>query len=444
MGALLLALPQLRLSAQEPGPSVPPHPLEELNQSLRPLVQSAAANSWKMDLQDILVKRAEAVSMRYSASNAFKVSASANVGYQMQDTGNSTSEGFKYKFDVYARKPLYTWGSAEADHEFGLLEIERVKQDRQLAFLAIYRDVVSRFIDYTILKQRVVASRLAEEIIRQDVELKRGEVERGEFPATQFASIELNHKREVLKHEGLLNSLRKAESDLREIIGFEDGAVIDTSAGMPPVATELITIETKVNHFISSIDELSVKVGSKQARLDQEYKRLHRYEVNQKPKLNGLMRVRRDSDNVITGSRQNLEYTEGFAGLEMSWNVYDGKTTAAFVMDALESRRQLERELADLKRDIAGDLGFYLADLKIKREQSLLTDQTFSWEEGRYRQMEEDVKAGRSPEKDLKVVRRDLERARSVQYDSRGYYYKTLTLLYVMLEYPSILAYLEQ
>ncbi|QXD26989.1 TolC family protein [Opitutia bacterium ISCC 52] len=421
-----------------------PNPLDEINPALRPLIQSAAANSWKMDMQDILLRRAEAVSMRYSSSNAVKVSASANVGFQIQDTGAETSDGWKYKFDVYARKPLYTWGAAEADHRYGLLEVERVKQDRQLAFLAIYRDVVNRFIDYAILKQRVLYSSLAEEIYRADIELRREQLERGEFPATQFATMELNYKTELLKHEALENSLQRAADDLHEVIGSEETTSINMGGGIPAVADDLSIVEAKMQSFFSSMDATSLKVASKQTRLTQELERLNNYEVNQKPKLNGLVQLRRDSDNVITGNRQNLEYTEGFAGLEVRWNVYDGKYSAAFIKDALQTRRQLERELADIKKNLKDDIGFYFKDLEIKREQSLLSDQTFYWEEGRYRQMEEDVKAGRSPEKDLKAVKRDLERARIVLLDTRGRYYKSLTNLYVMLEYPSILAYLEE
>ena len=124
-----------------------------------------------------------------------------------------------------------------------------------------------------------------------------------------------------------------------------------------------------------------MKVSAKQSRLDQELERLEKYEVNQKPKLNGLLYLRRDSDNVITGDRRNLEYTEGFAGLEVNWNLYDGKNTAAFVKDSLESRRQLERELSNLKQELKDDIGFFVEDLKIKHEQSLLSDQTFIWEQ---------------------------------------------------------------
>lgn len=445
VSAILLIGNFSNLSAQTNPTGILPNPLDEINPSLRPLIQSAAANSWKMDLQDILLRRAEAVSMRYSSIKDFKITASVDVGFQRQDTGSGDpSEGWKYQFDIYARKPLYTWGAAEADHEYGLLEVKRVKQDRQLAFLAIYRDVVSRFIDYAIFRQRVYYSSLSEQIYRQDIDLRRGQVERGEFPETQFSTMELGYKEEVLKHQALVNTMERAADDLRGLIGLEGKGALDIESGLPAVADDLSVLEGRVHSFLSSLESGSLKVSAKQARLDQEFQRFKKYEVNQKPKLNGLFYVRRDSDNVITGDRRNLEYTEGFAGLEVNWNVYDGKNTAAFVKDSLETRRQLERELANLKQDLKDDIGFFVQDLKIKREQSLLSDQTFSWEEGRFRQMDEDVKAGRSPEKDLLAVRRDLERARVFQWTARGSYYKALTNLYVMLEYPSILAYLEE
>lgn len=391
-----------------------------------------------------MVKRAEALSMRYSATNKFQVSASVRAGYQRQDTASSSSDGWNYRFEVNARKPLYTWGAAEADHEFGLLEVERVKQNRQLAFLIIYRDTVNRFIDYSIQHQRVKYSRLSNEIYGADVDLRREQVDRGEFPATQFASMELGYKEEMLKHDVLVNTLKKSGDDLRELIGLEEGAEINIGGGIPAVADELIILEGRVNNFVTSLGTDSLKVAAQQARLEQTLKRLRIAEVNQRPKLNGLVTVRRDSDNVITGDRRNLEYTEGFAGLELRWNVYDGKRTKASLLESLESKRQLEREISDLEQNIKDDIHFFFEDLKIKREQSLISDQRFAWEEGRYRQMDEDVKAGRSPEKDLKAVSRDLERVRITQWDMRGRYYKALTNLYVMLEYPSILAYLEE
>jgi len=408
------------LQAQEAQPGVPANPLEDLTPALRPLVQSAAENSWRMNLQEILIKRAEALSMRYSSIKNTKVSLNANVGWQIQETGGETSEGWKYRFDVNVRKPLYTWGAAEADHQYGLLQVKRVKQDRQLAFLSIYRNVINRFIDYQIYQQRAVVSGLNEEISRDNVELRRAEVERGEYPATQFATIELAYKKEALKHEVNLNTLAKNRDLIREEIGIEEDDPLLMGQGLPAVSSDLEILEARIANYLLSLDEGSLKVLASQYRIDQEKERLKKYEVNQRPKLNGLLRLRRDSENIITGDRQNLEFTEGFAGLEINWNIYDGKNTRAYVMDTLESLRQLDREIEILKDNIEDDLEFFFVDLKIQREQSLLNAQSFSWQEGRYRQMAEDVAAGRSPEKDLKVVKRDLEKARSAMYDSRG------------------------
>ena len=110
--------------------------------------------------------------------------------------------------------------------------------------------------------------------------------------------MELGYKEAMLRQESLINSLKKAGDDLRELIGAEEGTPINIGIGVPAVADDLLVLEGRVNNFIASIDSASLKVASKQARLDQELKRLRKAEVNQRPKLNGLVTVRRDSDNV--------------------------------------------------------------------------------------------------------------------------------------------------
>lgn len=441
---LVIRLFSIALAAAEAErPYIPAYPIEEVLPTLRPLVETAAVNSWQMNLQDILIRRAEAMSMRYSSAKNAKVSLNANLGYQIQETGSSDSQGTKYRFDIIARKPLYSWGADEADHQYGLLQVKRVKQDRQLAFLTIYRNLVFKFIDLQVLRQRAVASALDLEVSSEELELRRDQVERGEYPATQFATLELNQDRDQLNHEALLNAIRKAENILREEIGLEEDSPLNMGDGLPPVANDLFVLEDRMGGFLGELEENSLKVKAMQARLDQANERLKKYEVNQRPMVNGMLRLRRDSDNVITGDRRNLEYTEGFAGLEFNWNIYDGKNTRGYVMDSLEARRQLVREIEILKSDIRDDLDYLLSDLKIQRQQSLLNEETYAWEIGRFKQKEEDVEAGRSPEKELKEVQLGLEQQRTNLYNSRAYYYKTLTNLYVTMEYSSILAYLE-
>jgi outer membrane protein TolC len=430
--------------AQDAPPAVPFQPLDSGSATIRSYVESAATNSWRMDLQDIMVNRAEAFSVRSSASKRPTLNLNADLGYQLTDNSGRSSEGINYRYNLSARKSLYSWGAVEADHQYGLLGVKRAKQDRQLAFLSIYRDVIYRYIDMEVARQKIRAESISVKIQQEDVELRRAEVKRGEYPETQFAGMELNYDRSVLRQQQLELSLRKAEDSFREIIGVDESVPLNFDNQLDRVPNDLADLENQVKNFIGSLDDSSVKVLSKKARLDQELERLKRYEVNQRPKVNGLLRLRRDTEDFSTGTLTDRNITETFAGLEFNWNIYDGRSTSSLVMETLESRRQLERELEIMKKDIIDNLEFLLDDLRLLKKQVDITEKAFGWEAGEYGQVEKDVNAGRLPQKSLEIAKRDLESERIKQMDARAVFYKSLTDLYVALEAPSILAYLEE
>ena len=153
--------------------------------------------------------------------------------------------------------------------------------------------------------------------------------------------------------------------------------------------------------------------------------------------------MRRDIETV-GGIRRRAEIEEVFAGLEFSWSIFDGGAARGQVLDSIQTKRQLERELAILKETIISETNFLLEELKIHRESSLLTERHFALALEQYEQRNRDVAAGRMSERDLQTLRQNLEHWRTNLYISRGSYYKTLTKLYVTLEYPSILAYIEK
>lgn len=430
--------------AQEEPPAIPANPLDVNSTILKSHLESAARNSWRMSLQDILVNRAEAFSIRSSSGKRPSVGLNLTAGYQYTESTNRELEGMNYRFNFTARQSLYSWGAVEADHQFGLLQVEQAKHDRHLAFLSIYRDVIFRYIDLVVAKQRLYANRLALAIQKADLDLRRSEVERGEYPETQFSVEELGFDRADLQRKQMENSFNKNEDFFKEFIGVDDGYQLSYDKVLPKVPTDLVQLEAKVDAFIASLDDNSLKVLSKKARLDQELKRLKKYEVNQRPKLNAIVRIRRDTEDFTTGQLSTRSTTESLAGFEVSWNIYDGKSTKSLILESLESKRQLERELEILKDDIIDNLKFLLADLKVLKAQVDISETSFGWEAGEYEQVEKDVAAGRLPEKTLQTAKRDLESQRTDLLLNRGLFFKSLTELYLTLEDPFILAYLEQ
>ncbi len=418
-------------------------PLDRLDSELRAHIEHAAADSWQMDLQDILVSRGEATSTRMSAARAFRLSANANVGYQQQDAGGVNSDGVNLRYNIAARKPLYHWGSNDADHEYGLLVLESSKHRRSLTFLNLYRSLVSSYADYVVLKQQEKDQLLSLEIFEADLKLLRDQVERGERPQSRLNEENVKYERSQLGYESLKIRLQKAENEFRTVAGLGDNAVISTKLELIPAPEDISLIENQVNGFIAQIETDSLLYEEKKFRLDQEDLRLHKYKVNNRPKVDGIVRFRKDTETIATGNRNNLDLEEAFAGIEMTWNIYDGGATRGFVRDTIQSKRQLERELRNLREEMATDLRFMLSDLKIIVQQCQLDEQDYSWSVGGYEQGLQDREAGRLSEKEIGVLRRGVEVQKTKAFISRARYYKALASIHVAMESSVILSYLD-
>lgn len=423
--------------------SVRPVPLDELVEELRAHLEFAAANSWKMELQDILVAQGEAHSTQLSSGKSTKVRLNAGFGVDDESSGLNQADGLEYRYDFLISKPLYHWGALEADHQFGILQVQRTHSNRQVAFLGLYQSLVSQFIDYLILRQREKHSDASLTFQKEQLEVFRDQEQRGELPREQLIHEELKLNQAALDQQSLQNSINRAETYFRTEAGLDDHVPLSTQGILPAVAGDLTLVEDRVAGFFSQVEKLSVRFQERQLRLDQETRKLQKYEVDNRPKFNGVFRVRRDIETV-GGIRRRSEIEEVFAGLEFSWSIFDGGAARGQVLDSIQTKRQLERELAILKETIISETNFLLEDLKIHQESSLLIERHFALALEQYEQRERDVAAGRMSERDLRTLRQNLEHWRTNLYISRGGFYKTLTKLYVTLEYPSILAYIEK
>jgi len=396
-----------------------------------------------MTLQDILIARGEAASTQLSSGKGIKVRLNSTAGFQDEDSGGTSSQGLNYRYDLTARKPIYHWGALEADHQFGLLQVESSKYHRQIVFLSLYQTLVSNFADYLVWKQKEKDQLLSLQIFKADLELYRDQVKRGEMSNSRLLLEEVSFERSKLGFESLKNSILKLEESFRNVSGVDENVPVALDFHFNPVANDFSILEAQVNAFISEIETSSLRYQEKKFRLEQEDLRLQKYSVLNRPKVDGLLRFRKDSETITTGNRNNLELQEAFAGFELNWSIYDSGAKKGLVLDSIQSKRQLERELSQLKDSMVSDLNYRISDLKVMVQQSFLDQQDYGWAVGGYNQALEDVKAGRVSEKELLVLSRNVEVAKTKLFVSRAQYFKALAQLNVAMESSSILAYLD-
>ena len=224
---------------------------------------------------------------------------------------------------------------------------------------------------------------------------------------------------------------------------MEASTAIVTDALLPPVSLDHSVLEGQAKAFIDQIEMVSLQYKNRQIKLDKAGLNLEKYEVNNRPKLNGLIQLRQDSETLATGNRSDLELKEAFAGVQFNWSIYDGGSTRGQLREAMAIKRQLERELSNYRDSVISDLNFLLTDLQIYAQQTLLDEEQLRRDLAAYEQTLVDVLEGRVPEKTGKKFEKNMEVQRAKLYQTRGQYFKALTSIYVIMEAPSIVNYID-
>tara|TARA_B100001123_G_scaffold374269_1_gene439443 strand:- start:1114 stop:2487 length:1374 start_codon:yes stop_codon:yes gene_type:complete len=445
-GALLLFFASLNFLAAQTeysSDSIATSPLDHLDNQLQSHLSFAFENSWQINLQNILVERGEATSTRMSSGKGTKVRANFTTGYEQEVSGGLESTGFKFRYNVSAVKPIYHWGALEADHNSGLIILESAKNERVFSFLSLYRVLVNWFVDIVVNKQVANHQILSLAIQEEDLSLYKSQVDRGEVSTDMLANAQLRYDRADLTLQSLENKILKEENSFREAAGLDASAPIVAEAVLPPVSLDHSLLERQVMAFIGEIETVSLQYKSRQITLDQAALNLEKYTVNNRPKINGLIQFRQDSETLATGNRTDLELKEAFAGVQFNWSIYDGGSTRGLLREAMATKRQRERELSNYRDSVTSDLNFLLTDLRIYAQQTLLDEEQLRRDLASYEQTLVDVREGRVPEKTGKQFERNVEVQRAKLYLTRGRYFKALTSIYVTMEAPFILNYID-
>lgn len=426
-----------------------PTPLDQLHSELRSHLVLAEEKSWDMVLSDIRLAQTEARAMRSLSHDKIRVTVNVSAGMAEEETirggsSNSPDSAFLlYRYDITAKKSLYQFGAISANKRENQLKVESAELARDLKFLTTYQKVVYSYLNQQVIVQQLKQKSLAHAVQKIQFDLHKDQAARGEYASSLLERDELLLKRTKLQVDGFRNALQRSKSSYLAMIGLESSANLQFGEGIPDVPSDLSSLDSKIQGFLANFENRSKKQHGKEMRLEMENDKFIRTSSLNKPKITGLVRMRRDTDDFSGTNDGNNEISEIFGGVEMTWNAWDGGNTKGFQLESMQAKRQLEIELKQIKRIVTEDLDYYMADLRIKQQECELLNTEINWRLHQISIKKKDVREGRAPEVDVKALQSQLENQRIALYKARSSFYKTLTNIYMTMEDSSIYAYLQ-
>ncbi len=304
---------------------------------------------------------------------------------------------------LMVRQPLYHWGALRAESRVGRIRQAIAEHNRAEAYRLLALEIRGQFLDLVVRAKELEVAAYEHELAEQ--ELRRGErlLEREEIAQEEVRELRLNAEEHQLRKERREAEYRLAERDFSRVVGVEVTEDTGIPAGVPYLGVEASDEPSRFRELIRKDGRYLPRMDAARKRVDEAESRRDAERSRVRPQLNLVAGV--TQDQVAVFDRGDIDRTVGFAGLEVTWNLFDGyeargRRAAANARRRMEEQRRNreEREWAAEVERLESTLGFLQRELNLAEDRLVL-------ERERLERDERALEAGRISSREMSLAR---------------------------------------
>ncbi len=272
-----------------------------------------------------------------------------NFGYRFESRSGDAEdyEAVSANASIGVNRPLYHWGSIEAQVNIGEINYENSLIRTRQQFQDIVVQLREDFLDLVLNEMRLRNARLRRNILEQEIAQKRADFDEGRLSPEGYLTFQIDLENSLLEIEDL--EMRKD----RLIQQFSRVAGVDGDLGIPARvgALDSETLERLFGgKFVGEgwADETDT-VRIAQNELEKEKRNLVIVESRQRPNLSFAASV--SQRPVNTANENDVDSIAYFAGISLGWNIFDGFATQANKRISLLRARQIEFDYRNMMEE---------------------------------------------------------------------------------------------
>ena len=346
---------------------------EEIFPALRPLLETALerAPALRAYAETVSERSGQALAENSRRNSSLFLHGRVMGGYEQRSEDFNTSDGPRsgrpvatLDASLWWQKPLYAWGNLDRFARIGELGVEAAELDRADATRSHLNQIRSTFLTWQLAeRQRQVLDENLQLSARL-VDNQRKLLEAGRVSEAQLLELEASLRETEERRAALDRDREYFRNRLAVLVGdealVEAIGIVDLPDFSLPLEAGPEGWEETVNAAVA--EHPAIEREQRYARIDAV-----RAEVsaqNQKPTLDfvtGLVSGRLDSADADNSAFRVV----GYVGLQVRWNIFDGRRSEGEQMAALARQRGREARLEAAVAQIRDEGARLVANLKL-------------------------------------------------------------------------------
>ncbi|MFH1498617.1 MAG: TolC family protein [Verrucomicrobiota bacterium] len=318
-----------------------------------------------------------------------------SLGYRYTTYNNNQpdEDTFGLNFNATLRRPLYHWGAIEARIRQARLDYRNEGIIAELALRRIERDIRADYLSLLVNQTALRNAQLRRQVNEERAAVLRSNASSGTVSSMEAGRTELNLSEALMDIEQLEADQARILANYRRKLGWEAPLALDAPLPQPDTKALLAWID-------------SVRTGGTPSNLAQNPEILHRLNLverekaeriritaAQRPLFNFAASAGQGQSN--TSTQNNVNTLNYFAGIDVSWNIFDGFETRNRKLESRLRQRRLENDLAAFQDELASQAGDTLTNLAFQARRLELSTQRIALSRDSLASNKRDLDAGR-------------------------------------------------
>tara|TARA_B110000285_G_C15129197_1_gene622340 strand:+ start:733 stop:2082 length:1350 start_codon:yes stop_codon:yes gene_type:complete len=364
---------------------------------LAAILKAARIHAPDLIEQELIREEAEARLKQAKSAYYPRLGVVTNLGYEKdyRDEGQEDTDNFGVTYMMALRRPIYHWGAIEA-------KVEQARIDNnsdQLTYLKnlqqIERNIRADYLTIILNNIALRNERAKQAILEGRNETTRIKFETGAISKLDYDRSQIDLAQSLLKIDRIAQSKKRIAERFQYLAGWENPTT--SIAEIAPIdlnETEAWLEQQQTQLHGSSWTYTTYSAARQINSIEHEKEEIIKIKARQRPLIDASATAKQGQSN--TSNKNNVDTFSVFAGIRITWNIFDGFNTKNAQIEAQAKVRRLEQELKQLSKELQMEASEVLDSLLFQVRNLRLIQAQHATEEAQYRLEEGNTTSGRS------------------------------------------------
>ncbi len=322
---------------------------------------------------------------------------------RLDRSGAYPAEKLTYNFGL--TQPLYHWGALRDGVRVAQISSLITEKNQAEAMRVLVLDLRQVFLRLVVEKAGLKRLDTMVKLAEEDLRAMESRIESGAAPRAELFGAQLRVEEARLDWERGMEALRYNQGALERLAGISPLAMEDIPDTIPPLPQLPGGPIPLLERFVADRDAGGdFRLGALTLQLEQERLNFRIADVNLRPKFNVVTGAMQDEVSYTGSPSDRARIQSFYAGINLTWTIFDGYATRAQRKASLLRARQIEGERTTRRAEVVERARNQARLLEIAQRQTAVGEGRLSQLDGLVRFQQEEVARGNLSRRDAAAV----------------------------------------